>query len=82
MNKVNIIEVIDIPSGIEVLPIILDIGKETSLLVKVYCALSSVGSFIDDFILLLIELPTQHKILIVGDFNVDQVLPGNVVKMA
>ena len=27
------------------------------------------GSFIDDFILLINELPKQHRMLILGDFN-------------
>ena len=32
------------------------------------------GSFIDDFILLINELPAQHRMLIVDDFNRDQML--------
>ena len=39
------------------------------------------GSFIDDFISLINELATQHKMLIVGDFNLDQVLPEHVAKV-
>ena len=31
--------------------------------------------------LLVNELPTQHKILIVGNFNLDQMLPENVAKV-
>ena len=38
-------------------------------------------SFIDDFILLINELPTQHRMLIVGDFNLDQMLPEHVAKV-
>ena len=37
--------------------------------------------FIDDFILLINETPTQHRMLIVGDFNLDQMLPERVVKV-
>ena len=44
--------------------------------------LSSLGSFIDDFILFMDELPTQHKILIVGDFDLDQMLPEHVSKVS
>ena len=73
MSKVNIMEVIDILSVLEVLPIVLEIEKET-LLVIVYRMLGSLGSFINDFVLLIDELPTQHRILIVGDFNLDQML--------
>ena len=39
------------------------------------------GSFIDDFILLINELPRQHKMLIVGDFNINQILPEHVAKV-
>ena len=39
------------------------------------------GSFIYDFILLINELPTQHKMLIVGDFNLDQMLHENIAKV-
>ena len=39
------------------------------------------GSFIDDFILLVSELPTQHRMLIVDDFNFDQMSPEHVVKV-
>ena len=31
-------------------------------------------------ILLINELPTQHRMLIVGDFNLDQMLPEHVAK--
>ena len=34
------------------------------------------GSSIDDFILLIHELPTQHRMLIIGDLlDVDHILP-------
>ena len=38
-------------------------------------------SFIDDFILLISEVPTKHMILIVGNFNLDQLLPEHVAKL-
>ena len=38
----------------------------------------SLDSFIDDFILLIYELPRQHRMFIVGDFNLDQMLPEHV----
>ena len=77
MSKVNIIEVIEIPSVLEVLPIVLEIEEETFLLVRVYCMPGPLGSFTDDFILLINELPAQHRMLIVGD----QMLPEHVVKV-
>ena len=53
MSKVNIIEVVEIASVLEVLPIMLEIERETILLVIVYRMPGSLGSFIDDFILLI-----------------------------
>ena len=44
MNKVNIVEVIEIPSALEVLPIVLEIEKETILLVIVYCMPGPLGT--------------------------------------
>ena len=62
---------IDIPSVLEVLPVVLEIEKETLLLVIVYRVPVALGTFTGDLILLISELPTQHRVLIVGDFNLD-----------
>ena len=72
---------IDIPSVSVVLPVVLEMEKETLLLVIVYCISGPLGTFIDDFVLLINELPIQHKILIVDDFNLDQMFPENVTKI-
>ena len=73
--------IIDIPSVLAVLPVALELEKETLLLLIVYQITGPLGIFIDDFILLASELPTQHRILIVVDFNFDQMLPENVAKV-
>ena len=39
------------------------------------------GTFINHFILLIGELPTKHWILVVGDFNLDQILSENVARV-
>ena len=39
------------------------------------------GSVIDHFILLINEVPTRHRILIVGDFNLDQMLSEHGAKV-
>ena len=62
-------------------PIVLEIEKKTFLLAIVYRMLGPVGSFIDDFISLINELLIQHKMSIVGDFNLDQMLPEHVAKV-
>ena len=82
VRNINIIEVIEISSIIEILPIALEKNKDTFLLVIVYCVPGPVGSFMGDFNLLMNKLPIQHRILIVGDFSLDQVLPKNVAKIA
>ena len=81
MSKVNVIEVLDIPSTIEILPVVLEINKETFLFLILYQAPGPVGSFIDEYILLMNELPIQHNILIVGDFNLGEMIPKNVVNI-
>ena len=80
MSKLNIIEVLEIPSVLKVLPVVLKIEKETILLVIVYHMPGPLGSFIDDFFSLINELPAEHRMLIVGDFNLDQMLPEHFTK--
>ena len=64
------------------LPVVLEIKKDTLSLAGNSVSYSwSFCYFIDDFILLINELPIQHRILIVGDFNLDLMLPENVVKV-
>ena len=50
-------------------------------MVIVYCKLGPLDSFFNYPILLINELPTQHRILIVGDFNLVQMLPEHVAKV-
>ena len=42
---------------------------------------SLLGIFINDFVLLVNELPKNHRVLIAGNFNLNQMLPGNVLKV-
>ena len=81
VSKVNITEVIEIPSVLGVLPIVLGIEKETILLVIMYLMPGPHGSFTDYFILVINKLPTQHRMLIVGDFNPNQMLYEHVDKV-
>ena len=60
---------IGIPSVLELLPVVVEKDKKTLLLVIVYRMTGPLGIFIDDFMLLINELPPQLRILIVGDFN-------------
>ena len=51
-------------------------------MIIVYPEPGPVGSFIEDFMLLMNELPIQHRILTVGDFSLNQMLPENVANIA
>ena len=78
---VKILEVIDSSIVLEVLPIVQEIEKENILLVIVYRMPDLLGFFIDDFILFINEMATQHRILIAVDFNLDQMLPKHVTEV-
>ena len=47
----------------------------------VYSMPGALATFIGDSILFINELLTQHRILIVADFNPDQILPENLSKV-
>ena len=74
-------EISNIPRVLEALSFVLEIERETIFMVKKCCMPGLLGYFIDDFILLVNELPRQHRIFIVGNFNLDQVLPKHVPKV-
>ena len=73
--------IIDNPRALELFPVVLEIEKETLLLVIVYHMPCPLGTATDEFILLINKLPTQDRISIVGDFNFDQMLPENVIRV-
>ena len=72
--------IINIIIVLEVLAVVLEIKKNTLLLVIVYCMPSPLGTFIEYFILLTKKFPTQNSNQ-VGDFNLDHMLPENVAKV-
>ena len=80
-SNTNIIEVIDIPSVLDVLSIVFEMKKETFLLALVCHMLDPFDIFIDNFVLLINEPSTQYRILIAGDYNLDQTLPENVAEV-
>ena len=69
------------PSVLEALLVVLEIEKKSLLLMIVYLMLSSLGTLIDDSILLISELPTHLRILIVCNFSLDLVLSENFAKV-
>ena len=40
-----------------------------------------VGSFIEDLISILLALPTEYRIFVIGDFNSDQLLHKNLLML-
>ena len=60
---------------------VMEINGESVLVVLVYRMPGPLGTFIADLIQIVSEFPTQHRTLIMGDFNLDQMLPENVTKL-
>ena len=80
-SKVKIIQKFETSKTLEILPVLMDIENETILVLLLYRPPGSVGTFITDLMSQVSELPTQYRILILGDFNLDQMLPENVKKI-
>ena len=64
-----------------VLPIVLEIERDIFLFLIVHCMTGPLGPFIDVIIFLINELPAQHSLLAVGDFNFSQMLSEHVAKV-
>ena len=60
--------------------VVLEIEREAILLVIVYHMPGPLGSLMDNSFSLINELPTQHRMLIVGYFNLDRMLPKHGAK--
>ena len=81
VRKMNTIEIIDIPSVLEKLSVVLEIEMETILLVVVYLILGLFGTFIDDLISTISELSAQYRTQIDGYVNLDQMLHTIVTRI-
>ena len=62
------------------LPVLVDIDNERILVVLVYRAPGPLGTFINDLIEQLNNLPTRYRTVVIGDFNLDQMLSENIEK--
>ena len=80
-SKVSIIEEIQTSNALEILPVLIEIENERVLLVLVYRKPGPLGNFIYELVEQVTELPTENRVLIVGDFNLDQMLPENIEKL-
>ena len=78
MSKVNI-KVIEIPDVVEVLPVVLEIEKKNFFIGNSIPYVWFFWFFHRWFYFIYInELPTQHRMLIVDDFDFDQMLSENI----
>ena len=81
VSKVKIILEFQTTHSLEMLPVLVEIEKELVLIVLLYRAPGPLGTFINDLIEELDDLPTtEYKTLVVGDFNLDQMLIENEEK--
>ena len=60
---------------------LMEIHDETVILVVVYRTPGPVGLFIQDFIGILLELPTDCRTFVMGHFNLDQLLYENILML-
>ena len=81
VSKVRIIQEFETRNTLEILPVVIEIENEHVLLVLVYRPPGAVGSFIDNLIEEITQLPTTYRTLIIGDFNLDQMLSENIEKI-
>ena len=80
-SKVNVIKEFETTHALEMLPVLFEIENECVLVVLVYRAPGPLGTFINDLIEQLNNLPTrEHRTVLIGDFNFDQMLPKNEEK--
>lgn len=65
----------------KILPVVLEIEEKVILLVLVYCMPDPLDTFIDGSILTINKMPIEYKIMIFGDFNLDEMLSENVANV-
>ena len=87
-TKVNILKKYSYTGVLEILPVLLEIGKEIIFLVLVYRPPGPISNFVTNLIQvidqLLAEYPIQapYRTIVLGDFNWDQMLPQHVSTFA
>ena len=78
-SKVELVEEFHSDNGLQLLPILIKVEDEHILLILVYRPPGPIDTFIQELIDELGRLPTvEYRTLIVGDFNLDQMLDENV----
>ena len=69
VSDVNILKLFEISTVLEMLPVLLEVQNNHILLILIYRKPGLLGSFIDDLIQSVSELPIENHIMIVGDIN-------------
>ena len=64
-EKVKTVREYRVTSVLEVLPMFIEIGDETVILVLVYRKPGALGSFIQDLIGILLEVPTEYRTFVI-----------------
>jgi len=81
-TKVQIVQQFSTTDVLQLLPVVIKIEDEQILLVLVYRHPGPMHTFIQSLIHQLSILPTdKYRVMIVGDFNMDQMLSENVEKL-
>lgn len=70
------------PTAVELLSVLMEIGNGSGFLIIVYCAPGSLNSFIEGLIENMKDIATSDmRIVLVGNFNLDKILEANVTKI-
>ena len=77
INKIQFVKEFPTTVAIEIMAVLLQHENEHILVVLVYRPPGAIGAFVASLIAELRLLPTSYRTLIIGDFNLDQRLPGN-----
>ena len=78
----KVIKEFRLPTAIELLSVLMEIGDESVFFIRVYRVPGSSNNFIEGLIENMKDFVTSDmKIVLVGDFNLDRMLEANVEKI-
>ena len=77
----DILKLFEISTVWEMLPVLLEVQNIHILLILIYRKRGLLGSFIDDLIQSVSDLPIDNHIIIVGDLNLDHLSTANISKL-
>ena len=78
-EDVKILRVFQVPTVLEILPVLIEFSDEMILLCLIYCPpRQQISNFVEGLISLLTDIWTGERIILLGDFNMDQLLQENI----